>query len=79
VEESGGKITIGFKIGVKTQYSEGQTYHLSTFFNTVTCCSRSRGKLNLHFGKAGVKTQSEKNGGKITIGVQNRGKNAIAP
>ena len=67
----GVKSQLGFEIGAKTQYSEGQTCHLSTFFNTVTCCSRSRGKLNLRFGKAGVKnTKWKKMGVKSQLGFK---------
>jgi hypothetical protein len=53
--------------------------NLSSFstFNTNTCYSRSRSKMEFRFQK-GVKTQTEKSNGKITIKVQNRCKNPIA-
>jgi hypothetical protein len=42
------------------------------------CCSRSRGKTLLRFGTVRVKCTEDESGGKITIGVENRGRNAIA-
>ena len=48
-------------------------------FNTVSSFSHNRGKLFLHFQKAGVNSQSSKNRGKIIISLQNRGNNAKAP
>jgi len=35
--------------------------------------------MSVHLRTVRVKMQSQKNRGKIAIGVQNRGKNAIAP
>ena len=75
-----------FKTGVKSPNSDNSrgkfaraNWSFQSIFNTVSCLSRNRGKLYLRFQKAGVKLQSSKNRGKITISLRNRGKNAKAP
>lgn len=47
--------------------------------NTVKCSLGNRGRSSLRFEIAWAKSQSWKNEGKITIGIQNEGKNANAP
>jgi hypothetical protein len=69
------------KTGVKlqrTQISKGKIARVMLSFhnkvNTVNCSSQNRGRGYLRFEITGVKSQSWKNRGKITIRVHSRGK-----
>jgi hypothetical protein len=54
-------------------------YFFESFIQPGIDGVKNGGKLKLRFNKVRVKCTDEQNGGKITIGIQSWGRNAIAP